>query len=59
MICEINAQASQQILPSVTSIKLPDGSMRSNPLHIMWPELPENILEDALPGLEYNEKKEL
>jgi acetolactate synthase-1/2/3 large subunit len=34
-ICEVAAMRDQEILPAVTSVRLPDGKMRSTPLHVM------------------------
>jgi len=39
MICGIQAQPDQKIIPSVSSKVLPDGSMKSMPLHHMYPFL--------------------
>ncbi|MNO35592.1 Acetolactate synthase large subunit [compost metagenome] len=39
IICEIEAQVDQKILPLVTSKKLEDGTMQSTPLHDMYPFL--------------------
>jgi len=39
IICGIQAQSDQKIIPSVSSKVLPDGSMKSMPLHHMYPFL--------------------
>ena len=39
VLCEIMAQVDQRILPAVASRLLPDGTMRSNALHQMAPEI--------------------
>ncbi len=41
VICEVLCQANQQIIPSVTSIRLPDGRMQSKNLDEMFPFLEE------------------
>ncbi len=52
VICEVAAMRDQDIIPAVTSVKLPDGRMRSAPLHIMSPILPEKqASEPCAPAL--------
>lgn len=48
VLCEIVAMRNQQIIPSVVSVKLPDGRMRSAPLHNMFPHLTDDALEQEL-----------
>lgn len=49
MIGEIFTPAFQEILPTVSSQKLADGSMRSKPLHDMSPFMDEATLKSYLP----------
>ena len=44
----IRAQPGQIIIPTVTSRQLPGGGLRSNPLHVMHPLLPDQTLEKEL-----------
>lgn len=50
VICEIFTPPNQEIIPTVSSIKLENGSMKSKPLHDMFPfmddETRRNFLED-------------
>jgi acetolactate synthase I/II/III large subunit len=39
LLCEVMARYDQQVLPAVPSRLLPDGSMRSQALHEMTPDL--------------------
>ena len=48
VVCEIVAMRDQKIIPAVISVKLPDGRMRSSPIHSMFPYLAEGVLEDEL-----------
>ncbi len=47
VICEVAAMRDQDIIPAVTSVKLPDGRMRSAPLQTMSPLLPEKPADEA------------
>jgi len=49
VVCEIFTPTTQQITPTVSSVKLADGSMRSRPLHDMAPFLDNEVLESYLP----------
>lgn len=51
VVVGIKAQAEQQIIPTVSSSRLPNGSLVSNPLHKMSPLLSEQDLLLALDGL--------
>jgi acetolactate synthase-1/2/3 large subunit len=51
VLCRVHAQVNQLVIPGVASRQLPDGRMRSNPLHVMSPLLPENVLAAALGDL--------
>jgi acetolactate synthase-1/2/3 large subunit len=44
VICEVITPTNAEIIPSVSSQKLPDGTMVSKPLHDMYPYLPSEIL---------------
>ncbi|WP_052370499.1 thiamine pyrophosphate-binding protein [Chromobacterium haemolyticum] len=48
VVCEIVAMRNQKIIPTVVSVKLPDGRMRSSPLHNMFPHLSEEALQQEL-----------
>lgn len=48
VLCEIVAQRNQDIIPTVTSIKLEDGSMKSAEIQNMSPYLPQDQLADEL-----------
>jgi len=41
VVCGITAQPDQQIIPTVSSVRLPSGVMKSKPLHEMFPFLDE------------------
>ena len=41
VICGVSAQPDQSIIPTVSSVRLPDGRMQSKPLHDMFPFLSE------------------
>lgn len=51
VLCRVRAQVNQLVIPGVASRQLPDGRMRSNPLHIMSPLLPEAVLAEAVGDL--------
>ena len=48
VICEIIATQNQQILPSVTSIRLENGKMMSQPIHNMSPVIPIEELQKIM-----------
>jgi len=48
IICEVITDQKQQIVPSVSSKTLPDGSMVSAPLEDMWPFLSKEELENEM-----------
>jgi acetolactate synthase-1/2/3 large subunit len=50
VICGVAGQRDQAVLPAVASVRLPDGRLRSAPLHLMSPPLPEGELLAALAG---------
>lgn len=45
IFCEIVAMRDQKIMPSVVSVKRPDGRMQSSEIHRMSPLLADDILE--------------
>lgn len=45
VVVGIRAQANQVIIPTVASVQMSDGSMRSNPLQKMSPDLPVDVFE--------------
>lgn len=48
MIIEVPIDPEQTFFPKITSSIQSDGSMKSNPLHLMSPELPEDISKKVL-----------
>jgi acetolactate synthase-1/2/3 large subunit len=44
-LIEIPIDPEQTFFPKITSSVQPDGSMKSNPLHLMSPDLPEHLSE--------------
>lgn len=48
MIIEVPIDPEQTFFPKITSSIQPDGIMKSNPLHLMSPELPEEISKKVL-----------
>jgi acetolactate synthase-1/2/3 large subunit len=48
VLCEIVASSDQEIIPTVSSVKLEDGSMESKPLHDMYPFLPPEKLKEYM-----------
>ncbi len=49
-LCEVWTREDQQILPTVSSKRLPDGTMKSQPLHNMFPFLTDEQLQSELQG---------
>lgn len=43
VLCEISALRDQAVVPTVTSVRNPDGSMTSMPLEDMYPFLPRDV----------------
>lgn len=48
ILCEVFTREDQQILPTVSSKRLPDGSMKSQPLHNMFPFLSDDELQKEI-----------
>lgn len=48
VMCEIVAMRDQKIIPTVISIKLPDGRMQSSQIHNMSPLLSNDVMEQEL-----------
>ncbi|MBC7741249.1 MAG: thiamine pyrophosphate-binding protein [Bdellovibrionaceae bacterium] len=48
VFCEIITPRFQEIIPSVSSIRLENGAMKSKPLHDMFPFMDEEKLNEAL-----------
>jgi len=46
-LIEVPIDPEQTFFPKITSSVQPDGSMKSNPLHLMSPELPETIAKQV------------
>ena len=42
VVCEVQAQAEQEVMPAVSSVKLDNGAMKSKPLDDMFPFLPRD-----------------
>ena len=45
VICGVRAQTDQAIIPTVSSVRLPNGKMQSRPLHDMFPFLSEDEIK--------------
>lgn len=43
----VNLHPDQSFLPKVTSKIFPDGKMKSNPIHLMQPELPDKLAQEV------------
>ena len=50
IICDIQCLSEQEIIPSVLSKKLPDGSMVSLPIDDMYPFLPAGVMREIRRG---------
>jgi len=48
LIVEVPIDPEQTFFPKITSVIQPDGSMKSNPLHLMSPELPPETSKKVL-----------
>jgi acetolactate synthase-1/2/3 large subunit len=48
VMCDVSCQFDQQIIPSVTSVRLPDGRMESKDLQDMFPFLVQQVGEQEL-----------
>jgi acetolactate synthase I/II/III large subunit len=48
IICEIFTPPEQEIIPTVSSMRLANGAMKSKPLHDMYPFMDEQTLESYL-----------
>lgn len=48
VFCEVITAHNQKIIPTVASIKMPDGRMQSTQIHNMSPLLPDEIMRDEL-----------
>ena len=55
VLVEVPIDPEQSYYPKISSRTLPNGSMKSNPLHIMEPELPRNVKELVFRYLESGE----
>lgn len=47
VLVEVPIDPEQTYFPKISSVALPNGSMRSNPLHLMDPELPLDVKESV------------
>lgn len=47
VLVEVPIDPEQSYFPKISSVALPNGSMRSNPLHLMDPELPLDVKESV------------
>jgi acetolactate synthase-1/2/3 large subunit len=50
VICRVHCMEDQEVIPSVPSMKLADGRMKSRPLHEMAPLLSEAQMQELLEG---------
>lgn len=50
VVCEVFALSDQAIIPTITSVRLENGSMRSRPLHDMFPLIEPSRLAAILEG---------
>lgn len=48
VLCEVVALRDQKIIPTVVSVKLPDGRMQSSQIHNMFPLLSEEVMAQEL-----------
>jgi acetolactate synthase-1/2/3 large subunit len=48
VLCEVIAMRDQNIIPSVVSVKLPDGRMQSSQIHNMSPLLSDDVIAQEL-----------
>jgi acetolactate synthase-1/2/3 large subunit len=48
VICSVRCMEDQDVIPSVPSLRLPDGRMKSRPLHEMAPLLPDGEFQDLV-----------
>jgi acetolactate synthase-1/2/3 large subunit len=53
----VNLHPDQSFLPKVTSKIFPDGKMKSNPIHLMQPELPDELAQEVFRYLPENLRK--
>jgi len=53
----VNLHPDQSFLPKVTSRIFPDGTMKSNPIHLMQPELPAGLAREVFKYLPENLRK--
>ncbi len=51
VICSVRCIKDQDVIPAVPSMRLPDGRMKSRPLHEMAPLLPDEELQDLSAGI--------
>jgi len=49
VICEVFTPTKQEILPTVSSVRLENGSMKSKPLHEMFPFMDEKTVKSYMP----------
>lgn len=48
VFCEVITAHNQKVIPTVASIKMPDGRMQSTQIHNMSPLLPDEIMKEEL-----------
>ena len=48
VICGVTSQPDQEIIPTVSSVRLPDGSLKSKPIHDMYPFMNEDELQQNM-----------
>lgn len=58
MFCEVVAMRDQHIIPTVTSVRLADGSMQSSQIHNMFPHLSSERFAQELAAAQVGEEAE-
>jgi len=53
VICEVRMNPLQPTVPRVQSLRMPDGTMKSKPLHDMFPFLSENEIRENMLNTEH------
>ncbi|MEZ4814786.1 MAG: thiamine pyrophosphate-binding protein [Bdellovibrionota bacterium] len=49
VICEVFTPSNQEVIPTVSSMRMEDGSMKSKPLHEMYPFMDDETLKKYQP----------
>lgn len=48
IVCEVFTPNYQEIIPTVSSVRLESGQMKSKPIHDMFPFLPEEVIQKEM-----------